>query len=317
MSLGRSMDVRAALELEAQESPDAQREFRVLRDRGVEALRAGDLRGALDLFDRAAERARASGDTDLADLAHCNRAAIAIELGDGSGVLAEMRAILLRSRSAQCCMVAATNAARIHDLAKDYKKGLFYARLARDHAEAGGDASQLASVRNLGANLLLAESHVEEAAREYEAALELMPEDDPVWRARALGNLGYCRVLQGRLREAFVLLRQSIDPLRRLEARLYLVSPLTDLAFAHLEAGHPGPARNAAEEALALARELADDAGIKNALYLLGEAAGQLGDLQLARSTFLELQRSYYPDKPFVCDFLLSVDVRKIVNLRA
>jgi tetratricopeptide (TPR) repeat protein len=292
-------------------------EFRALRDRGVEALRAGDLRGALDLFGRAAEVAHDSGDIDLADLADCNRAAISIELGEDDGALSAMRAVLLRSRNAQSCMVAATNAARIHDLAKDYKKGLFYARLARDHAEATGEASQLASIRNLTANLLLAESHVEEAAREYEAALELMPEDDPVWRARAIGNLGYCRILQERLPEAFALLRRSIEPLRKLEARLYLISPLTDLAFAHLEAGHPAEARQAADEALALARELEDESGLKNALYLLGEASGLLGDLASARAAFLELQQRYYPDKPFVCDFLLSVDVRKIVNLRA
>ena len=101
------------------------------------------------------------------------------------------------------------------------------------------------------------------------------------------------------------------------DCRLYLISPLTDLAFAHLEARHPEPALEAAEEALALAREFEDESGLKNALYLLGEAAGLVGDLALARATFLELQQRYYPDKPFVCDFLLSVDVRKIVNLRA
>ena len=152
---------------------------------------------------------------------------------------------------------------------------------------------------------------------EYEAALELMPEDDPVWRARARGNLGYCRVLQERLPEAFALLDDALGALRAHDARLYLISPLTDLAFAHLEAGHPEPALEAAEEALALAREFEDESGLKNALYLLGEAAGLVGDLALARATFLELQQRYYPDKPFVCDFLLSVDVRKIVNLRA
>lgn len=296
---------------------DATAEFRALRDLGVDALRAGDLSRALELFDQAADRARASGDPGLADLADCNRAAIQIEIGQGEGVLAQMRAVLLRSRDAQCSMVAATNAARIHDLAKEYKKGLFYARLARDHAETGGDASQHASVRNLTANLLLADSHVEEAAREYEIALELMPEDDPVWRARAIGNLGYCRVLQQRLPEAFVLLRQSIEPLRRHQATLYLISPLTDLAFAHLEAGHAAEALGAAEEAVALAREFEDESGLKNAMYLQGEAAGLLGDLEQARSTFLELQQRYYPDKPFVCDFLLTVDVRKMVNLRA
>jgi tetratricopeptide (TPR) repeat protein len=296
---------------------DCKSEFRDLRDRGVEALRAGDLRAALALFDQAASAARHIGDAGLVDLAVCNRSAIAIELGDGGGVMAEMRAVLLRSRDAQTCMVASTNAARIQDLARDFKKGLFYARLARDHAAAAGDLSQIASIRNLTANLLLADCRVEEAVIEYEAALELMPEDDPVWRARARGNLGYCRVLQERLPEAFALLHRALDTLRSHGARLYLISPLTDLAFAQLESGHPEDAVRAAEEALELAREFDDETGLKNALYLLGEAAGLVGDLPRARETFLELQQRYYPDKPFVCDFLLSVDVRKIVNLRA
>jgi tetratricopeptide (TPR) repeat protein len=290
---------------------------RDLRDRGVLALRAGDLHAALLLFEQATDAARQSGDADLVDLAVCNRSAIAIELGEGTAVMGDMRAVLMRSRDAQTCLVASTNAARIHDLARDYKKGLFYARLARDHATASGDLSQIASIHNLTANLLLADSRVEEAVVEYEAALELMPEDDPVWRARARGNLGYCRVLQERLAEAFSLLHEALDVLRAHEARLYLISPLTDLAFAHLEAGHPEDASESAAEALALARELEDENGLKNALYLLGEAAGLMGDAALARRTFLELQQRYYPDKPFVCDFLLSVDVRKMVNLRA
>ncbi len=255
--------------------------FRELRDRGVHALRAGDLNAALALFEQATDAARQSGDADLVDLAVCNRSAIAIELGDGISVMAEMRAVLLRSRDAQTCMVASTNAARIHDLSRDFKKGLFYARLARDHAAASGDQSQIASIRNLTANLLLADSRVEEAVLEYEAALELMPEDDPVWRARARGNLGYCRVLQERLPEAFALLNVALAALRAHDARLYLISPLTDLAFAHLEAGHPDSALQAAEEALALAREFEDESGLKNALYLLGEAAGMVGDLAL------------------------------------
>ena len=288
-----------------------------LRDRGVEALRSGDLHSALAFFERAVDVARQSGDVDLADLAVCNRGAILIELGEGEGVLSQMRAVLLRSAEAQTCMVAATNAARIHDLAKLWKKGLFYARLALTHARAAGDASQLASIYNLTANLLLADDQVEDAVREYETAIELMPGEDPVWRARALGNLGYCRVLQGRLAEAFTLLRDSIETLRRSQARLYLVSPLTDLAFAHLESGHPQPAHEAAEEALALAREFDDETGIKNALYLLGQATQILGDSGAARATFHELQQRFYPDKPFVCDFLLSVDVRKVINLRA
>lgn len=292
-------------------------EFHALRDRGVEDLRRGDLRQALVSFEAAVESARAAGDAGLVELAECNRAAILIELGEAPAQLPSMRAILLRSGDPNNSMVAATNAARIHDLAKDYKKALFYARLARDHAEEVGDASQRASVRNLIANLLLADSRVEEAIAEYETALDLMPEEDPVWRARVIGNLGYCRILQGRLPEAFEQLHRCIAELRERGARRYLVSPLLDLAFAHLEGGRAQEARPTAEEALALAREFEDEESLKNGLYLLGEAAGLEGDVDEARRSFLELQERFFPDKPFVSEFLLSVDVRKVVNLRA
>ena len=72
-----------------------------------------------------------------------------------------------------------------------------------------------------------------------------------------------------------------------------------------------------AEEGLALAEELEDLDARKNALYLLGEAASLEGDIETARHCFGELQQRFYPDKPFVSEFLLSVDVRKVVNLRA
>ena len=297
-----------------QSAPD---HFSAARGRGVAALRRGDLAAALDCFDEALDVARASGDGGLVDLAVCNRSAILIELGEGAERMTEMRDVLMRSRDLQTCMVAATNVARFYDLEKAWKKALFYARLALEHASVDGDASQRASIHNLIANLLLADSRVDEAASEYEVALGLMPDEDPVWRARAVGNLGYCRILQHRLRDAFSLLDASLETLRQQDARPYLVSPLSDLAFAHLEVGQLEEARATGTEALALAREFNDQDGVKNALYLLGQTAGLAGDADEGRRFFQELQERYYPDKPFVCDFLLSVDVRQLVNLRA
>jgi tetratricopeptide (TPR) repeat protein len=292
-------------------------EFRSRVDRGVAELRVGHLDSALEHFSSALEWATANGDERLVDLACCNRAAILIELGDGPAQLASMRAILLRSGDTTNSMVAATNVARIYDLAKDYKKALFYARLASNHAELAGDASQRATVRNLVANLLLVINEVDRAVEEYETALQLMPDEDPIWRARVRGNLGYCRVLQGRSRDAFSLLHECMAELRRRGATRYFVSPLLDLAFAHLETGHHSEARSSATEALALARQFADEDSVKNALYLVGQAASLEGDLEEARRCFGELQQSYYPTMPFVAEFLLAVDVRKMVNLRA
>lgn len=56
---------------------------------------------------------------------------------------------------------------------------------------------------------------------------------------------------------------------------------------------------------------------MKNVLYLLGEAANLQGDFDLARSYFLRLQRDYYPNADYLPDFLLAIDVRKLVNLKA
>ena len=194
--------------------------------------------------------------------------AILIEIGEERDQLPTMRSILLRSADAQNCMVAATNAARVYDLVKDFKKALFLrpASLRTMPMPSATRHNEPVSPTWVG-NLLIADSAVDEAALNYEQALEMMPDDDPVWRARAVGNLGYCRILQGKVREALSLLQESVAELRSLAARPYLISPLLDLAFALLEADKPGPARPVAEEGLALAEELEDlDARKKRAL---------------------------------------------------
>jgi hypothetical protein len=68
---------------------------------------------------------------------------------------------------------------------------------------------------------------------------------------------------------------------------------------------------------LALAEEFADEEALKNTLYLLGEAVNLTGDAARARALFSRLQRDYFPRNGFIPDFLLAVDVRKLVNLRA
>ena len=54
----------------------------------------------------------------------------------------------------------------------------------------------------------------------------------------------------------------------------------------------------------------------KNALYLLGQSASLAGDLDAARSYFGELE-AHFPGTPYLTDFLLAVDVRQLINLKA
>ena len=56
---------------------------------------------------------------------------------------------------------------------------------------------------------------------------------------------------------------------------------------------------------------------IKNALYLLGEAATLAGHQETARTYFARLQREFYPEAAYLPGFLLAVDVRKLINLHA
>jgi tetratricopeptide (TPR) repeat protein len=291
--------------------------YRCLVGRADAAQNQGDLETALALYTDAWQWAAANGDAELVDRALCNRCSPAIELGAWEEPARELRGLLLRSTDSEARLKASYHLARAYELRKEYRKALFYARAARQHsAETQQQLWEAASLNQTG-NLLLAETQLPAALEAYQQALAAMPEGNPVWRARVLDNLGYCRVLQGRLREGFTLLLRSLRTLRRLGARRFEVSTRLDLCFAYLEAGRYRRAVQHGEVALAAAEEFNDADSLKNALYLLGEAANLAGDSARARALFGRLQRDYFPDNRFVSDFLLAVDVRKMVNLRA
>lgn len=291
-------------------------ELEELKRRGHHAIEAGRLEEAARLFDRALEWARAH-DPQGVDLAVCNRAAVSIELREGEPELPRLREILLRNADALCCRVAAYNIARHYELTKNYKKAMFYARIACDRSAVLGRRDWLASSHNLIGNTLLAESFVDRAREEYERALELLPDEPIPARASVLDNLGYCRILQGRHREGYALLYQSLRLARRFGAERYEISTRLDLCFAHLETGRLRLAARHGRLALELAEKAEEVDAVKNALYLLGEVANLGGDIDLAHTYFARLQRDFFPEQSYLPGFLLAVDIRKLVNLHA
>jgi tetratricopeptide (TPR) repeat protein len=291
--------------------------FEELRSRGEEAIRAGRLTDAEELYDRSLCWAREQGEPWQIDLGVCNRAAVRIELGRGDGELPQLREILLRNANPQNCRLAAYNISRYYELTKNYKKSLFYARIALERGEILGRLDWTASTHNHIGNVMLAESFVDEACRSYEMALSLMPEGQGVWRANILGNLGYCRILQNRHAEGYTLLYESLRMLRRLGSERYMVSTLLDLCFAHLETGRLHYAERWGSLALRLAEQTQQRDSVKNALYLLGEAAHLSGDVDVARDYFTRLQRDFFPGEVYLPGFLMTVDIRKLVNLHA
>lgn len=291
--------------------------FEELRDRSGKAIEAGRLEEAESLLEEALAWARTHGDPHLIDLAVCNRAAGAIERGRGAGELPRLREILVRNADPVSCRVAAYNIARHYEQIKSFKKALFYARIAYDRSQNVGRRDWLATSHNLIGNTLLAESFVEQACEQYEQALALMPEEPSATRAGILCNLGYCRTLQGRHREGYSLLYESLRLLRLCQAERYEIATRLDLCFAHLETRRYDHARRQGSKALGLAEKLGEGNSLKNALYLLGEVENLCGNTVTARAFFTRLQREFFPDASYLPGFLLAVDVRQLVNLHA
>lgn len=303
----------------AEGRPSLLSRYEATRDLGFEALRAGRLEEALEQLDEAYEVARQLEDRVLEDRAFLNRCGVHISLHGGGEGLGELRQLLMRSQDVVNCRLAAYNIARIYELRKEYKKGLFYARIARERGRQLEEVEPewVASDHNQIGNFLVADSRFAEAIEEYRMALGAHVEAPEVRRAMIHGNLGYCHLVLGDHRRGFELLLRSLRTFRRAQATAQLAVTHLDLAFGYLEIERPRHARRHAGRALELLeRSGGSEDAWKNALYLLGEACHLSGDEATARGHFERLQ-AVYGDTPYLADFLLAIDVRKIINLRA
>ncbi|HVR29474.1 MAG TPA: tetratricopeptide repeat protein [Thermoanaerobaculia bacterium] len=284
---------------------------------GVRHAKAGRLGPAAKAFAKAESLGAESGDEALVDRAMVFRIAVEMEMGTLQGQAAILQRVLLRSHDPEVCFFAAYNTARCYDLERSYKKATFYARQALRWAPPTGSAECEAMAHNMLGNLHLVECQFDDAAKEYERALALMPEAPGIERALVLDNLGYCRLVVGELRAGFSLLYLSLRMLSRLDAPELRPRPRLSLAFGYLEIGRFDHAARQAQAALDEARRAGDETSVKNALYLLGQSHNLEGDEATARSFFCELQRTFYPENGAIPDFLLAIDVRRIIHLKA
>jgi tetratricopeptide (TPR) repeat protein len=278
---------------------------------------AGDLVAARAHYAASGAAALAAGIDELVERARCNEAAVAIALGDADVAIPAMREVLMRNRSQVNCYLASYNIARAYELRKEHKKGLFYARIARDRAEILARPEWLASAWNQIANFLLGDSFFDDAASTYRRALELVPGEESPRQLVFQLNLGYCELVLGHRRQGMSRLYRALrSSLRHGWARGEMIAHV-DLCYAHLELDRLGDAERHGRRGLALAEASGEGDWVKNALYLLGEVAVLAGESARGRSRFAELQRRFYPDQPYLSDLLVGVDVRQLVNLRA
>lgn len=292
--------------------------FEALLERGRAQHQAERLDEALDTFQEAERLAEGAGDRQRSDRAFVNRCTslLARHRRLDAEVIQRLREILMVAADPVMCWLAAYNVARAFECAKQYRKGLFYGRIALDRSRVLDSPEWLASSHNQIGNFLLSEGRFREALEEYGSALELLSGEPSRRRALILTNLGYARVVL-ELDGGLALLYRSLRMLRALGARREQVFPHLDLCYALLEAGRYRHALRHGACALALAEQAGEDESIKHALFLLGEAAQEIGDPARARSLFERLQERYFPEMSNLPDMLLTLDVRKLVNLKA
>lgn len=302
------------------EQPRFGERFEALMAEGANHLAAERYGDAQRAYLQAEQAAQRLGNSRAEDRAFVSRWAVqmVIERGLPPEPMQRMREIVMAGKDLVNSRLAAYNIARAYEFVKELRKGLFYAQIALDRSRLVDSPEWLASSHNQIGNFLLAQSRFEDAREEYEAALALVAEDeDSVRKAAILDNLGYTYVMLGRVREGVTLLYRSLRRLGALGTRREKVLPHLSLCFALLELGrHKLALRNGAK-ALALAEEAGEEDSVRQALFLLGEAAQGAGDAQGAREHFQRLQERYFSDSPHLTELLLAVDVRKLINLKA
>jgi tetratricopeptide (TPR) repeat protein len=283
----------------------------------VAASEAGRLEDARHHLAEALTAAQEHGDDELIERVVCGQAAVALALGDADDHVPRLCAIVLRNRSNTNAFLAANNVARACELQRDNKKGLFYARIARERAEALAHKEWVAAATNPIGNLLLADSYFESAAESYRQALALLPEGEDQRTLIYLANLGYCELVLGHhtdgMRHLYRCLRVAK---KRGWKRLQMIAHV-DICFGQLELGRYEQAEQHGRRGLTLAESTGESDWVKNALYLLGEVAVLAGSDSRAYAWFHELQRRFYPEQRHLPDFLISVDIRRLINLRA
>jgi tetratricopeptide (TPR) repeat protein len=294
-----------------------------LRRKGQEAVQEGRYEEALLFYEHALELAREGGDgRDTVDLFLVNRAAVLIELAEGERPALEeelvvLREVLGRSTCLENAWLASYQIARLYERRRDFKKALFYARMAHDRAGWTHVTRWRSSSCNLLGNVMLAESHVDEAVAAYHDALAALDPREDVRRGRIGANIGYCLLLKRRFREGMAQIYAGLRVLRRHRLERFSISPHLDLAFGHLELDRPRDAERHAARALALASTYRETDARKNSLFLLGEAQQRLDRADLAERTFTTLQQDHFAERPGLVRQLLAIDVVPLLNLRA
>lgn len=282
-----------------------------LRQQALERIRANQIEEAIPLFDQALALAE---NDETRELININKAGAFIALGESTSEVQQLPRILMRRRTPRHTLLSAYHLGTKFHYEHDFKKAAFYFGIASEAADEVQDSGwKAASLVSLGA-VAVYDSRNDEAIEFLTEAIELLgitPEQQAT-RAFATQNLGYCKLMTGDLDEGITLIHSAVELMIQSGAEGYSAEANLDLCLGYLEKDDLESARHFGRLGLESATETRQ---IRNAHYLLGEAAYKAGDVADSEYHFEQLA-TLYPNFPNLKNLLVAIDLRKMVNFK-
>lgn len=294
------------------------------RDRAYEAMMRGELDRAQRDFEDALVMAHEvlDEDPDAVDKAQVNLAMIRVQRHEDDLAERGLREVLLRSANDDVIRLAAHCLAKVLSHKNEHEKALRFARLSLEKARLSGDSLRIHSALSLLGAVYGNQSYLDEALDHYEQALSILeqnPLKEPAhhafyWSA-AMDWIGYTLVLSGRHEEGRIKLEQAYERARAFGITDTAAEIASDLCFACLQLGRLEQARMFGEASLEIAESQALEHLRRNGYYLMGETCSRMGDDEAADAYFKKLGE-FYPQLPFLSDFLRQYDISAMINLK-
>jgi tetratricopeptide (TPR) repeat protein len=283
-----------------------------LRREGLEKVRTEEFDEAIALYDEAL--ALANDDDEIHELVTINKANALIAAERTGPEVKALPMILMRRRNTQHTFLAAYALMYTHRLAGESKRAIFYGQIALEAAiQAEQSYWRLGALNELGI-VYETDSQFPKAVECFEQALALLDtvdgiEEHSFSHVALLGNLGYNKILVGETKEGLRLLHSIVDRIRTPSAKS---DAYVELCFGYGNLEQFETARHYGELGLELACEPRQ---IRNAHYLLGEAAYKMGDVEAAEDHFEQLARLYQQFR-HLKSLLFAIDLRSMLNLK-
>ena len=282
-----------------------------LRQAALAKTRAEEYDEALALYDAALAVAETDEQQELITI---NKADALVAIERNGPEVQALPAILMRRRNPHHTFLAAYTLTFKQRLQKETKRGIFYGQVALDAAkEADEPFWKLAVLNELGI-LYETDSQFSRAIEAFTEALALIDSvrsgsDQQFGETAIIQNLGYNKLLVGETKEGIRLLLSILD---KVEGQETLCDAYTDLCYGYIDIEEYDTARYYGEIGLKLA---IGSRQVRNAHYLMGEAAYKSGDIEAAEFHFDKLSE-FYPEFRNLKSLLYAIDLRSMVNLK-